>query len=48
MRPKPQQPEDHESKCPCCDCESWAWDLLDWEQEELAEGRDPWAETWTR
>ena len=42
MRPKPQQPEDHESKCPCLDCEAWAWDLIDWEQEEKFEGRDPW------
>lgn len=42
--PRPEQPEGHESKCPCYECEAWACALLDWEQAELWEGRDPWAE----
>lgn len=42
MSAKPQQPKDHDNKCPCNDCESWAWALLDWEQQEKLEGRNPW------
>lgn len=42
--PRPLQPEDHESKCPCYECEDWAIALLDWEQAEVRAGRDPWAE----
>lgn len=42
--PRPEQPEGHESKCPCAQCDSWAYALLDWEQAELSAGRDPWAE----
>lgn len=41
-RPRPEQPKGHESKCPCFDCDAWAYDLIFWEQEELAEGRNPW------
>lgn len=41
---KPQQPEGHESKCPCLECEDWAWALLWWEQEEKDAGRNPWRE----
>jgi hypothetical protein len=44
MRPRPQQPKWHEPKCACDECEKWANDLLDWEQEEVNAGRDPWAE----
>jgi hypothetical protein len=39
---RPQQPEGHESKCPCFDCDTWAYALLDWEQAEVKAGRDPW------
>ena len=28
----PKQPEGHESKCPCCDCDDWAYKLIDWER----------------
>jgi hypothetical protein len=42
MNEKPEQPEDHESKCPCAECESWAWALLAWEDRELQQGRNPW------
>jgi len=45
MTPKPQQPEDHESKCACYDCEEWAYALLDWEEAEKQAGRNPWADT---
>jgi hypothetical protein len=43
---KPEQPREedgqlHESKCPCNECETWAWALLDWEDQERKEGRDP-------
>jgi hypothetical protein len=41
---RPLQPEDHESKCPCYQCENWAIALLDWEDAEVRAGRDPWAE----
>jgi hypothetical protein len=44
MRPRPEQPEGHESKCPCLACDVWAYDLLDWEDEEVKAGRNPWAE----
>lgn len=40
---KPTQPEGHESKCPCYECEQWAEAHLDWEQAELVAGRNPWA-----
>lgn len=43
-RPRPQQPEGHESKCPCFECDAWAYDLIFWEEEEVQAGRDPWAE----
>ena len=42
--PRPEQPEGHESKCPCSECDLWAYELLDWEGKELEAGRDPWAE----
>ena len=42
--PRPLQPEDHDNRCPCYECESWANALLDWEQDEVKAGRDPWAE----
>ena len=40
---KPEQPREedgqlHESKCPCNECETWAWALLDWEDQERKEG----------
>ena len=38
---RPEQPRDHESKCPCNECETWAWALLDWEDKERKEGRNP-------
>lgn len=41
---RPTQPYGHESKCPCFECDAWAYDLIFWEQEELNAGRDPWAE----
>ncbi len=44
MNARPLQPDDHESKCPCNECETWANALLDWELEEVNAGRDPWAE----
>lgn len=44
MRPRPEQPEEHESKCPCLACNTWANDLLDWEGEEVQAGRNPWAD----
>lgn len=44
MRPRPQQPDGHEAKCPCYKCDEWAYDLIHWEQEEVDAGRDPWAE----
>jgi hypothetical protein len=44
MRPRPEQPEGHESKCPCLACNTWANDLLDWESEEVQAGRNPWAD----
>jgi hypothetical protein len=40
---RPEQPEGHASKCPCYDCDAWAIALLDWEQDEVKAGRDPWA-----
>lgn len=40
---KPSQPEGHDSKCPCAKCENWAEALLDWEQEMVARGLNPWA-----
>jgi hypothetical protein len=40
---KPQQPADHESRCPCYECEQWASDLIDWEQDILQSGGNPWA-----
>lgn len=39
---RPTQPYGHESKCPCFDCDAWAYDLLFWEQEEVDAGRNPW------
>jgi hypothetical protein len=43
---KPQQPREdngelHYGKCPCNECETWAWALLDWEDAERKAGRDP-------
>lgn len=43
-RPKPLQPEGHESKCPCFACDEWAYDLIFWEEEEVQAGRNPWAQ----
>lgn len=40
---RPTQPYEHESKCPCYECEEWAIALLDWEQAEVKAGRNPWA-----
>ena len=36
---KPKQPieedgQPHDTKCPCHECETWAWALLDWEEKE--------------
>jgi hypothetical protein len=42
-QPRPEQPEGHESKCPCLACEDWAWQLLYWEQQQKLKGVDPWA-----
>ena len=42
--PRPQQPEGHDTQCPCLECEDWAYALLDWEDAEVKAGRDPWAE----
>lgn len=42
MSTKPEQPKDHESKCPCRDCDKWAYALLDWEEKEQLAGRNPW------
>lgn len=41
---RPQQPDGHESKCPCHECETWAMELLTWEELEVRDGRDPWKE----
>ena len=43
---KPEQPREangelHYGKCPCNECETWAWALLDWEEAERKAGRDP-------
>ena len=41
--PKPQQPEGHDNRCPCSECDKWAYALLDWEELEQKAGRNPWA-----
>jgi len=46
MTSKPQQPREdngelHWGKCPCTECEAWAWALLEWEDNERKAGRDP-------
>ena len=28
----PEQPKDHDPKCPCSLCEAWAYEFLDWER----------------
>ena len=43
---KPEQPREedgqlHYGKCPCNECETWAWALLDWEDAERGAGRNP-------
>jgi len=40
---KPKQPFGHESKCLCMQCENWAIDHLNWQQEMLESGHNPWA-----
>jgi len=45
MTPKPEQPFEHETQCPCYRCEEWAYALIAWEREEVAAGRDPWVST---
>lgn len=45
---RPPPPQNHNDNCPCGECERWATAEMDWQEDELEEGRDPFASSANR